>query len=233
MTDEILERIKSRGYWVVVIRPIQFDEERIRSLEECIRLVRECKVSLRGWDYPHIAREGPVSGLDWVESSTDWECYKEFWRMYQSGQFVHFFGCREDWWSESSLSGPRTRDIEPGSVLSVLSTLFSITEIYEFAARLAEKNLFDDNLRLSVELHGMRNRKLTILDPSRFLFEDYICAINDLPYSKIISVEDILGRGRDLALDHTLWILERFNWRSPHIKATLREDQIRLIERRF
>jgi hypothetical protein len=229
MMEELLAKIKSRGYWFVIIRPLRFKEERISSLEECSKLVRECQVSLRGWNYPHIT--DPKSGLNWVESSTDWECYKEYWRMYQSGQFVHLFGCREDWWSESSLSSPETREIKPGSVLSVLSTLFSITEIYEFAARLAEKNVFDHNLRLTIELHGMKNRKLTMLEPGR-ISRDYVCAINELPLSKTIPVEEILSQGHDLALKHTIWIFERFNWHSPPIKI-LKEEQNRLLEHRL
>jgi len=233
MTDGILDRIKSRGYWRVIIRPLQFGEKRIRSLGECEKLIVECKISLRGWDYPHISKDGIVSGLDWVQSTTDWQSYKEFWRMYQSGQFIHFFGCREDWWRESSLSSEEVRRFEPGSVLEALMTLFSVTEIYEFASRLAEKVLFDKGLQLTIELHGMRNRRLMFLDPRRSLFDEYICVVNDLPHTQTMSTEEILGKGHDLALDHTVWIFERFNWRSPHIREILKEDQRKFLERQI
>lgn len=232
--EKVLEKIKSRGYWRVVIRPVRFEKERIKSLAECAELVRRCKVSLRGWDYPHVSGRYEVqSGLDWVESLTDWNGYKELWRMYQSGQFLHLFGCREDWLGEASILGPsKYSNIKPGSVLSVLSTLYSVTEIYEFASRLAEKNLFDNSVYLSIGLHGMKNRKLKVFDIGRSLFNDYICQINDLPLSKTITLEEILGRSHDLALHHTVWIFERFNWRSPP-EEIFREDQKKFLERRM
>jgi len=233
--EEVLEKIKSRGYWFVNIRPLKFEEERIKSLRECKKLVKDCVVSLRGWDYPHYStRLEPISGLDWVESVTDWEEYKELWRMYQSGQFTHFFGCKEDWLGEAkTLFGtPRTWEYAPGSVLSVLNTLFRITEIYEFASRLAERKLFDEALYLNIELHGMKNRRLIFLDRRRIFFHDYICGINSLPHSNTISIEDILGNAHDLALDHAIWIFERFNWDSPP-REVLKEDQKRFLERRL
>jgi len=234
-TESVLKKIKSRGYWEVIIRPTQFKEERL-SLQECSHIIRECKVMLRGWDYPHISDRQPprVGGVDYVESLTDWNGYKELWRMYQSGQFVHLFGCREDWLGEHiSVFGPsRYSGIKPGLVLEVRMTLYSITEIYEFASRLVQKNLFDGSAFLSITLHGMKNRKLTFFESGRFLSGDYICVINDLPQEKTIAVNELLGRGHEMALDHTLWILERFNWPSPP-KDILKEDQKKFLEGRI
>ena len=237
--EEVLKKIKSRGYWFVDIRPLQFKKERIKSLKECKELVKDCVVFLRGWDYPHYSRRyEPISGLDWIESVIDWQEYKEIWRMYQSGQFVNFFGCKEDWLSETkTLFGtPRTWKYAPGLALSVLNTLFRITEIYEFASRLANKKIFEEGLYLNIELHGMKNRGLIVLDPIRILLHvrvrEYKCGIDDLPHASTISIENILGKAHDLALDHTIWIFERFNWDSPPRKM-LKEDQKRFLERRL
>jgi len=234
-TEQVLEKIKSRGYWQVVIRPERFEKERLKSLGECARLVLECKVVLRGWDYPHVgSRDGLRSGLDYVESLTDWGEYKELSRMYQSGQFVHLFGCHEDWWGERvSIFGPSEySQIKPGSVLGILSTLYTVTESYEFASRLAQKNLFDNTIHLSIELHGMMNRKLFIEEFGRNLFHDYVCTINDLPYQRTIAVKEILGQGHDLALDNTFWIFDRFNWHDPP-RDVFKEDQKKLLEHRL
>jgi len=234
-TEAVLEKVKSRGYWDVAIRPLQFKKERL-TLTECDRIVRECKVELRGWDYPHIGQRNPprIRGIDYVESLTDWNGYKELWRMYQSGQFTHLFGCREDWLAESTgLLGPSSfARIKPGSVLEVIMTLFSATEIYEFAARLAGKNLFDEAVFLSITLHGMNDRKLTIFEPGRVLFEEYACSVADLPLEKTLAVSELLGKGHELALEDTIWIFERFNWFSAS-REILREDQKKLLERRF
>ena len=232
----LLKKIKSRGYWKVVIRPTRFEKERIKALSECTQIVQECRVLLRGWDYPHVntISRPYVGGVDYVESLTDWNGYIELWRMYQSGQFVHLFGCREDWLSErKGIFGPSQYTcIEPGSVLGVLSTLYSVTEIYEFASRLAQKNLFDETIFLSITLHGMKNRKLIFFEPGRILLGDYVCKIVDLPLPKTITVDELLGKGRELALDHTIEIFERFNWISPP-RDILKEDQKKFLEHRI
>nr|MDO8099997.1 hypothetical protein [Candidatus Njordarchaeota archaeon] len=230
MTTTIIEKIKSRGYWHVVIRPLEFRKERIKSISECSSVVENCTVSLRGWPYPYFRNTDLGFGADWAQCHVDWQQYIELWKMYQSGQFVHLFACEEDWWAESELESEATRKIKPNSVLSFLMSLYSFTEIYEFAARLAEKKIFDDAFVLAIELRGMENRRLISIDPSRWLWENYACAAAVLPRSLTITVQDILGRARELALDHAIWLFERFGWRSPP-RDTLREDQDRLLKR--
>lgn len=107
--------------------------------------------------------------------------------------------------------------------MSILMTLFSLTEIYEFAARMAEKDIFGEALNLVVELHQMKDRRLVYLDPSRNLSDEYVCEVKDLPMQKTIPVYDILRNARGLALDHTIWIFERLNWRVR--RDLLKNDQ--------
>jgi len=235
-SDELVRKIKSRGYWRVNLRPSKFEKERISSLADCANLVRECEVRLRGWYYPHYGKYEPMSGLDWVESRVDWADYKGIWRMYQSGQFIHLFGCKEDWLEEDvKVFGPPRFEIPPPkTILDVFNTLYTLTEIYEFTSRLAQKNLFDTGLYLSIELHGMKNRKLVILNRQRFpLFEDYICQIlDDMPRSFTLQAGEIISRGSELALQHAIWVYERFNWRKPSIEV-LKDAQNKLLEHRL
>jgi hypothetical protein len=232
VTGDIISKIKSRGYWFVNVRPLKFEKEKLKSLAECAELVKTCSVRLRGWPYPYVNANVIKSGVDWVQGEVDSGSYIEYWRMHQSGQFAHLFACREDWWKENSLfGGEHLKKIEPMSTLEVLMTLFTLTEIYEFAARLAEKKLFEEALNVTVELHGMKGRKLIFIEPFRTLFDEYVCAVNDLPRSLIISVEDVLGKAHELALDHAIWVFERFNWRSVR-RDILQKDQEKLLQKR-
>jgi hypothetical protein len=159
--------------------------------------------------------------------------FKEFWRFYQSGQFIHFLGCIEDWLAEDvTLFGPsKFANIKPHSILDVTNTLYTLTEIYEFASRLAGKNLFDTSLQIDIQLHGMKNRKLSMaLTPQRFFRGEYICSISDLPNPPItITVGEIIGGRHDLSLDHALWIFKRFNWNFPNV-GILKQDQKKFVE---
>lgn len=82
--SETVSKIKSRGFWEVIIRPLKFDKERIKSLSDCKEIIEESKVQFRGWDYPHISNNyGVRSGFDWTENLTDWSEHIEYWRLYE------------------------------------------------------------------------------------------------------------------------------------------------------
>lgn len=188
------------------------------------------KVRFRGWDYPHVSNKyGIKSGTDWIENLTDWSGYKEYWRMYRSGQFFHLFGCREDWWGEVRIFWSQQSYTKPGYGLSIMSTLYTLTEIYEFAARLAKKGIFNDFLKVSITLSGTKNRRLVTLEINRSLNDNYICNIENIPLSRTISQEEIIGKGNAFAIDDTLNIFERFNWFNAPRKV-LEEEQDKFMK---
>ncbi len=151
---ELLDKIHSTGYWRVNIRPIIFNEEVIPNLTIAHEIIEQSGVLLRGWDYPHFTNADIINGDDFIESSVDFEGHKEYWRLYQSGQFIHHFACREDYEVDpndlSRLSVPAPSP--SGKYLSILSTLYTITEIFEFASRLAVKDILSSNLSISIKL---------------------------------------------------------------------------------
>lgn len=239
MATTLIDKIKSQGYWRVIIKPTQFNKSLIPSLTECQRLIEESKVYLRGWDYPHLPRygQGLVNGVDWLEASTDsmvWIPMLEYWHFYQSGQFAHLFNCGEDWVNRDQLQIQNWRNLPlPERVLSILNTVYRVTEIYEFAARLAAKGIFRSDLSITVELHGMKDRGLVVTGHMRApLLDNYICGVDALPYSKTVSLEALLAQASELALESLLWFFERFNWQSIPVH-TIRDDQRRLLERRL
>src|SRR6266571_4616409 len=130
--------IRSRGYWRVNVRPTVFIPERV-ALRELEAITRDSIVQLRGWDYPHFPREGVTRGNDFIEGATEaaFISHLEVWRLYQSGQFIHLFSMREDWVEGTPLPG--LGNVKPGELLSLESTLYTITEIFLFAARLAQR----------------------------------------------------------------------------------------------
>jgi hypothetical protein len=235
MQTSLVDKIKSRGYWIVKIRPTQFKKDLIPSLMECLRVIRESKVSLRAWDYPHVQREGRglMNGLDWVESSTDWGEILEYWRFYQSGQFVHLFNCREDWTDPSRLQIRRlSSEPLPGGMLNIISTIDRVTEIYEFASRLTAKNLFEKEAYIDIALHGMKDRTLVVTDPMRELHIDYTCGIDEIPYARIVTVETLLAKSSELALENIRYFFERFNWPKDRIPIDVfKNDQYKLLNR--
>ena len=58
MKPGLLERIQEMAHWRVLIRPALPLEEEL-GFGKCLELVNASKVSVRGWDYPHVDQQRP------------------------------------------------------------------------------------------------------------------------------------------------------------------------------
>jgi len=227
----LAEIIRSRGHWHVNLHPATFDENRIGSLAELERAFREAHVQLRGWDYPHEPREGASRHKDFIEGSVSWEDRHEIWRIYQSCQFVHLFAMPEDWLQESGWGPTNT---EKGQLLEVGRTLFTVTEIFVFAARLVEALRLGPEVLLSYKLVGVENRQLQTLDRGRVPLGSWRKAAPDLhEYGDKLKlpVPTLIAGAPDLAVDQVMAIYERFHWEPA--RQSVVEEQRRLLERRL
>lgn len=157
----VLQKIRSRGYWKVVIRPTAFEERRIPQQADLYPIVRDNSVQLRGWDYPHVDHSSPPQrGDDWVGQEYDRGDDIEVWRLYQSGLFVHFFTIAGDW-RDRSICSPADEGWDPGREIFYLATLNSFVEIFEFAARLALSPAGAGVMRVHIEMEGLKDRRLS------------------------------------------------------------------------
>jgi len=226
-----LTKIKQRGFWEVVIRPSRFVENLIEPLGDCKKLIGEQAVQFRGWPYPPYDRQTPpTAGHDYVEQSVDCGVHIEVWRYYQSGQFVHFFAMREDWLELDKYD--RRLQIAPGSILWITNAIYSFTEVFEFASRLASKGLLGDSCKVSTALHGTQNRVLEFPQSGRLLLGTYRSGVNSITTEITATTTELMARSADLALERAAWVFQRFNW--DHIvPQALKEDQRQLLERRL
>lgn len=185
----IVKNIKEGPYWRVNIRPLKFIKERIKSLSEIRNYLEQCKVSLRGWDFPHIDHKNTTNGQDWVQSECEFNDIKEFWRFYKSAQFIHYFSVYEDYYMKSKPNRSLSQNNSFSGYLDIFVTLYRMTEIYEFAMRLAQKGVYENGIYISITLSGIENFKLCFCDNSRVLFHPYISSINEIPFETEFSTE--------------------------------------------
>jgi len=233
-TPELIERIKAKGYWRVEIRPTIFERLRVPALGEVQKLVQSCIVSLRGWDYPYWNQDTVQNMEDWVESWVDWKYYIEYWRFYQSGQFIHLFALHEDYMNMEEVLPTRypPRPKRAG-YLGCVSAICQVTEIFEFAARLVNKGMLSPKAFVSVGLHNIKDHQLATFDASRFLGDNYVYSA-DAPIiiEREIPEQELVAKPDEFALDYVINIFERFQWSNP-LRQVLSEDQKRLRERRL
>lgn len=92
--NDLINQIKQKGYWKIIIRPTSYEENRIGTLVKCQKLLQENKLSLRGWDFPHIAEL--ENGNQYVQAIENFGQYKELLRLYKSGQFIYYKSMSEE-----------------------------------------------------------------------------------------------------------------------------------------
>jgi len=229
--EEILKKIESKAYWRVNIRPIEFKKNRIATLSEAKELIAKCVVKLSGWIYPYFQEGEIVNKEDYIQASLDWIKHLEYWRFYQSAQFIHYFSLWEDYHPDirSRVTGPISN--ESVGFVGILSTLDRLTEIYEFVMRLIQNNLFDSGVYISIGLNNIKNYQLFFWDQGRLLYKPYRASINKIEMGDSINPEELLSKGHEMAIDDALYLLERFQWNPP--RGLLAEQQKKFLERRL
>jgi len=230
---ELLDLIKSKGYWEIEISPYTFKADRL-ELDEILQLVKKSQVHKWGRYYPLISQSDSWSGESfrgnnyWESITDDGSQHRELWRMYQSGQFIHYVALREDWGykNDIGLYAEVSRKIQ-----SIILTLYTVTEIFLFVSRLASDNLFEDYIYMNLKLHGADDRQLVFSTPDRTLYDNYICRIEGpITIENTVSVTDVMSNSPRLAMDTVIRIFRLFNWNSTQIADILRNDQEKILK---
>ena len=233
----IVEKIKSGPYWRVNFRPYEFMSNNIASISEISKLLEQSKVSLRGWDFPHINDKNTSTGQDFMQSEYESKDINEFWRFYKSGQFIHYFSVYEDYHVKSRQYNPSSMwetasPSQPSGYVGITTTLFRMTEIYEFAMRLAQRGVFDSGITISITLSGIKNYKLFYFEAERILLKPYISQSNEIKLESKFSSEELIAKGHDEAIEKSIDVFELFSWIDSPKKVFI-EDQSKFLERRL
>ncbi len=231
-------------YWRVNIRPNDYQEQLIPNLGKCLEIIEKTKLSLRGWDYPHLSnRETERSfGKNWVGSWSNFMGHCEYWRFYQSGQFLHLFAVRETTdpaWKQklerdmkahlSYMDNINWEDI-PGFI-SIVNFIYSMTEIFEFAARLSQTEIHTGLVNINVELRGIEGFVLSA-DWERAWHSYHSASEENLGNTWSIRSDALVANSTDYALTAIVWFFERFGWLSPSVEV-LRRDQENFLKGRI
>lgn len=236
MKEGLIEKIQSRGYWRVNFQPL-IAKERLR-LNECKEIVEKSSLDRRGWDYPHIPRRYDESSNiepceNYYQAWEDWASFKEFWRMYQSGQFLYYRGLREDWFDEDDWRAELAERIKPGTSLAlVASVIYEVTEMFEFLSRLHSAGLYEEGVRVNLTLANIKGRALWIEDPMRIPFHaPRITGAEKFEFSSEFTADDIRDNAKQLANQVILQVFARFGWHPT--AEQVEKDQDKLLTMRM
>jgi hypothetical protein len=229
MNDDLITKIKSRGYWRINFQPTGKPLE--LSLKECDELVDQNAVKLRGWYYPFYGHGAADNhGIEsqnkyrqgWIESGK----FKEFWRMYRRGQFLHYSAVQEDWMTAEPEGRFFSVDVEPPKYLNFVGSLtYYITEIIEFLARLHKAGLYKEGVHVSISLHNTKGRQLTSFDGARHLSFVRKTQADSILFEKTYKPSELEQPARDLAIAPIVYYFELFDMPDISIDQVIKVDQ--------
>jgi len=236
--------VKDFPFWQLVVRPEAYVPDLIPSLSECLKLVEKARVRLRGWDFPHLSNKEMerTQGSHWVGSSVHVMGNIEYWRLFQSGQFIHFAALREaseSGWRrklhEQTMSHLRHyQDINWDSIpgyVCLTNLVYTVTEHFEFAARVCQAGVYQGNLDVTLELRRAKGYLLTT-DWDRCWQQYYAASDNHLSKTWHVSTEKLIADSSEHSMKAITWLCECFGWMSPNLE-TLRSDQQKLLSGRL
>lgn len=219
VTDPVLDRIRSRGYTQVVIRPAHFVPDRISPSTRLLPLLQQATVTKFGWNFPQQGSETPPEHYqDHISKPNYRNNYIEWWAFYSSAQFVDFRAFEVDWFEFANQLGPWKEQysaIAPGTILNVYDVVRQFTSTFEFTARLALDPLFpgDEPIHVTLVLHGLRNRELTLLGaPGRSPLYRHVTQTDDYSYTRVVSREEVSANSAEIALEEASRLFAAFGW---------------------
>ncbi len=226
--SDLLEKIRSRGYWKVIIRPTTFTEKRVQEKSTLSHILKSRSVSIKGWDFPYVDDFIEFDmGSDWIGQEIGWGRILESWRFYQSGQFIHYSGMVEDWRDDSvqpCSSGGSRKGVE----LCIDSIVTRFTEFFEFASRLSFTEVGDVGTHFEIALVNISNHVLPVPGGPGYV-QLLKTQTSEFTFEEDFTSTELATEKRDLCLKAATQFFQCFEW-NPSIEL-LRGIQARILSR--
>jgi len=235
--SELPVPVSRYSHWRVNIRPEEYNRESIPTLKKCLEIIEKTKLRLRGWDYPHLSREDQREyGNNWISSWSNFMGHNEYWRFFQSGQFIHLFSVREvtdrDFKQHVQSRCAQVDWVKVPGFLSILNFVYTATEIFEFAARLCAAGVYEGRLTVEIQIKGIKDFILIFTDWDRYVGDFYSARSNELGHSWVLETNVLIAESTKHSLTAIAWFFERFGWLPPPIEV-FRKDQENLLTGRI
>ena len=239
---KFIKKIKSRGYWLLILEPIRERNEKIENNHprDKYDILKTTNVQYRGWPTPFFPSSFPEEGnflkiSENITGGIDWEHYKEIFTLFESGQFTLLSSIPEDWIDESKrLQGSDLNQYKQGEILSFVSATYYITEIFVFIKNLINSNLYKEihSFRLKLYFNNTDNRKLKAFGNRIGFFHEYKSTSTNIKvFDNQIEKESFSEAWETIAKNSIINFYKYFGTYDP--SASMIETDIKnLLERR-
>ena len=218
--SELLKKMRSRGYWKVIIRPTDFVENRIENPADLYRLLDKSAAHTRHWrfGFPHIQPESKTCReKDWIGQEFQWGRYLELWRFYQSGQLVVFRGLYGDWADHAPATPPVPVELDLRAYLEAEDALLQLTEVFQLAASLTFTAAAADCVHLAASLHNIERRRLILYRGTspHTIATAAPSAVDEFVYRREFPKITLAIQAQELALQAAGELFRHFDWNPP------------------
>lgn len=210
-SGDLQDKIRSRGYWRIRIRPSVYSAKRIPDISDLLPLIQQKAIRIRGWDFPNVEPDYRETSFlqSHIAQRIDWENLIELWHFYQSGQFSFLGAFYWDW------PGRFAYESED-RVLLVEAVVARYVEILELSARLSAVFSDSHSTWIQVGAHGLEGRFLETTAPVHNVFlraRTNPAQISQLVLEEEFSSEQLLAESEEIALRWARELFLRFNWK--------------------
>ena len=221
----MLDKIRTRGHWELVFRPLPF-KQRVTSSVELQGIVEKAALEFAGWRFPFVKdRDRDLKNgrrqreADWIGQLHQWEHHLEVWRFYTSGQFVVTTSVSEDWRDQSGWWPVKPgENWQPNVRIGVAHITQMLLQIFLFCSRLSESAVGDEKLQIEIVLKPTEGRRLYSDFPRRMLHEFYKADIAEVRLRSELSRVELLTKTDDLVAASSERIFKEFGFQpSPTI----------------
>lgn len=230
--EKVIREIKSQGHFRIQIHPLEYRPKRLPiKRSEVLAQVSELAIRSRGWDYPHVSREldDIDEGENYLGCRTRFGHHIEYWRIFESAQFVHLTSFWENdpevarQMTQQSL-GPKVDGMKWVNLLYLVGT---VTEVFRFASRMALKDLLGKDASIEITLNGTKDRYLGTGTITRPLSTKYLCKRPSIAFRSNLESSQLIGQGDELSIQAVVEILDSFE--STITPETLRGIQTQVM----
>jgi hypothetical protein len=140
----------------------------------------------------------------------------------------------EDQWSEKLRRdaewhiGDKAIVASAPGFFSLLNTIYTITEVFEFASRLCQRGVYVGAVVLELHIRKAKGFGL-IPDVDRAWSEYRALSSDDVSNEWTIESADLVAATSQHALQATKWLFERFGWLNPPYEVIAR-DQAKFLK---
>ncbi|MBA3842882.1 MAG: putative DNA binding domain-containing protein [Actinobacteria bacterium] len=222
-----VDKVRSRGHWEIHVRPAVFEPDRVpyRELEETLT---SAAVRLRGWPMPFIDYgRDMLRGTDWIGNDIDEPPTGRYetWRFLTDGEFAQLTAVAADW-GHKFVGGEVPKGF--ASVVTVVETVFLMTEVYELAARLALGAAGADPMRVEVRLHNLAGRALIPGQVGRTFMLPYKAPQGEsVGQVGVYPRDELVGSASALAVSACEDFFARFGWQPNRWEIEAVQNQLK------